>query len=39
MWKLIDANIRNARYMLNALLLFGLLYAMVANLPVQIDFP
>lgn len=32
MWKLIDANVRYARYMLNVVLLFGILYAVVAEL-------
>jgi len=32
MWKLIDANVRNARFVLNMVLLAGLIYAMVVTL-------
>lgn len=38
MWKLIDANIRAARYMLNMVLLFGILYALITSLPVPLKF-
>ena len=38
MWKLINTNVKAARFMLNGVLLAGLLYALVATLPAQVDF-
>lgn len=38
MWKLINANVKAARYVLNTVLLTGLLYAIIATLPAQVDF-